>query len=77
MGTVIKRRRRDGSIAHHAQISIMRDRKVALRETRTFDGPQAAHAWIKKREKERGTAMSMHRERVFPTALLHYFERCP
>ncbi len=52
MGTVVTRRRRGGTIAHHAQISIMRDRKIVLRETKTFDRPQAANAWIKKREKE-------------------------
>jgi integrase len=52
MGTIFERPRRDGTIAFTAQISIMRNRKVALRETKTFDRRPAAVAWLKRREKE-------------------------
>lgn len=39
-------------MAYMAQIMIMRDRKIAHRESKTFDRKQAASAWIKKREAE-------------------------
>ena len=52
MGTIIERQRRDGSTAYMAQISIMRDRKMIHRESKTFDRKPAANAWIKKREAE-------------------------
>ena len=43
MGTIIERRQRDGSIAYMAQISIMRDRKMIHRESKTFDRKPAAN----------------------------------
>ena len=52
MGTIIERKRRDGSTAYMAQILIMRDRKIIHRESKTFDRKQAAEGWIKKREAE-------------------------
>jgi integrase len=52
MGTIVGRSRKDGSLAFMAQITIMRDRKIVHRETKTFDRRPAAAAWIKKREAE-------------------------
>ena len=52
MGTVISRKRKDGSIAYCAQIVIKRAGSIAHRESRTFDRKQAASAWLEKREKE-------------------------
>lgn len=52
MGTVVERKRKDGSIAYMAQISIMRDRKVVLRETKTFERKGDAVAWVNRRERE-------------------------
>lgn len=52
MGTIITRPRKDGSTAFMAQISLMRDGKVAHRESRTFDRRAAAVAWLKRREAE-------------------------
>ncbi len=52
MGTIILRKRKDGSTAYNAQILISRDKKVMHREARTFDRRQAAAAWPKKREEE-------------------------
>ena len=52
MGTIILRKRKDGSTAYNAQILIMRDKKVMHREAKTFDRRQAAAAWLKKREEE-------------------------
>ncbi|MFE1599390.1 tyrosine-type recombinase/integrase [Methylobacterium sp. ID0610] len=51
MGTILERKRKDGTSGYHAQIAVQRDGRVH-RETKTFDRKPAALAWIKKREKE-------------------------
>lgn len=51
MGTILERKRRDGSTGYHAQIAVQRD-GVSHRETKTFDRRPAAAAWIKRREHE-------------------------
>jgi integrase len=51
VGTVVERRRKDGSIAYMAQIAIVRG-SVKHRETKSFDRRPAATAWVAKREKE-------------------------
>ena len=50
MGTIIKRRRKNGTIAWLAQISVMRQGKVLLRESQTFERRSTAAAWIENRE---------------------------
>jgi integrase len=52
MGTVIPRKRSDGSTGYQAQLLIKREGKIVHREGRTFDRKQAASAWLEKREKE-------------------------
>jgi hypothetical protein len=52
MGTIIERTRKDGSVAYLAQILVMRDSKIAHRESKTFDRRPAASTWIKKRKAE-------------------------
>lgn len=52
MGTIVERKRKNGSIAYLAKISITRDGKIAHRENKTFDRRPAATAWIAKRENE-------------------------
>ena len=52
MGSVIPRKRKDGSTGYHAQVTIKRSGKIVHRETRTFDRKQAASAWLEKRETE-------------------------
>lgn len=52
MGTIVERPRKDNTVGYMAQISVMRDRKIVHRETKTFDRRAAAAAWIKKREAE-------------------------
>src|SRR6476659_7168962 len=52
MGTVIPRKRSDGSTGYQAQLLIKRGGKIVHREGRTFDRKQAASAWLEKREKE-------------------------
>jgi integrase len=52
MGTVIPRKRTDGTTGYQAQLLIKRAGKVIHREVRTFDRKQAASAWLEKRETE-------------------------
>lgn len=52
MGTILARRRRDGSIGYTALIRIKRGGKLVHTETETFERDQAAKAWLKKRETE-------------------------
>jgi integrase len=52
MGTIVARKRKNGTTGYHAQLIIKRSGKIAHRETRTFDRKQAAAAWLEKRETE-------------------------
>ena len=52
MGTVVARRRKDGTTGYTAQILKKRDGEIVLRQAQTFDRKAAAEAWIKKRETE-------------------------
>lgn len=52
MGTIIPRKRKDGSTAFLAQISINRDGKRAHTESKTFEKRASAAAWLKHREAE-------------------------
>ena len=52
MGGIIKRKRKDGSVAWFAQIAIRRGGKTVLRENRTFERRSIAAAWIEKREED-------------------------
>jgi hypothetical protein len=51
MGSIVERKRKDGTPAFLAQISIMR-KGIVYRENETFDRRPAAAAWLKKREAE-------------------------
>ncbi|MCK9917934.1 site-specific integrase [Microbacteriaceae bacterium K1510] len=52
MGTIVERKRKDGSIAHTAQIVIKQKGIIVHREAQTFERKQAAFAWLEKREAE-------------------------
>ena len=52
MGTITKRKRLDGSVAHMARIRIKEGGVVVYSETETFDREPAARLWIKTREAE-------------------------
>jgi hypothetical protein len=52
MGTIMSRRRKDGTTGYTAVIRIKKGGKVIRTETQTFDRKQAAGAWLKKRETE-------------------------
>lgn len=52
MGTIIARKRKDGSVGYNAQLVVKRGGAILHRETRTFDRRQAASAWLERRETE-------------------------
>jgi integrase len=52
MGTIVTRKRKDGSTGYLAQIILKRDGKVVHQESQTFDRRQAANAWMERREEE-------------------------
>lgn len=52
MGTIIARKRRDGSTGFTAQILLKKDGKIVFREAKTFDSKREASAWIGWRETE-------------------------
>lgn len=52
MGTIVSRKRQDGSFGHTAQIRLKAGGKVVFTESKTFDRKPAADAWLKKRETE-------------------------
>jgi integrase len=52
VGTIIARKRKDGSVGYTAQILIKRKGVIIYREAQTFDRKQAAGAWLKRRETE-------------------------
>lgn len=52
MGSILSRKRKDGTLGHTVVIRIKRKGKLVHSETETFDRKQAAEAWMKKRETE-------------------------
>ncbi|MES2685503.1 MAG: tyrosine-type recombinase/integrase [Pseudomonadota bacterium] len=52
MGSIVPRKRQDGTIGYRVQIRIKQKGKVVHSETQTFDREQAAIAWERKRETE-------------------------
>ncbi|HEX3114247.1 MAG TPA: tyrosine-type recombinase/integrase [Bradyrhizobium sp.] len=52
MGTIVARKRSDGSTGYTAQILRKKKGTIILREAKTFDRRQAAVAWLKRRETE-------------------------
>lgn len=52
MGSIIKRKRADGSVAHLVRIRIQQDKAIVHTETETFDREPAARLWMKNREAE-------------------------
>jgi len=52
MGTILSRKRKDGTLGHTAVIRIKKAGKLIYSETETFDRKPVAEAWLKKRETE-------------------------
>jgi hypothetical protein len=52
MGTIVRRRRKDGSLGYTAQIRIHREGKRIYSESETFDRRQLATEWMRRLESE-------------------------
>ncbi len=52
MGTIVPRKRADGSTGYRAQIILKRKGKIVHQEAKTFSRRQAASAWLETREKD-------------------------
>lgn len=63
MGTIIARKRKDGTTGFTAQIVKKQNGKIAHREAKTFDRKQAATAWLKRRETELSEPGAIERAR--------------
>ena len=61
MGTIVSRRRKDGTLGHTAQIRIKQDGRLVHSETQTFDRKPAAQAWLNKREAELAQPGALHK----------------
>ncbi|HEY8577583.1 MAG TPA: site-specific integrase [Devosia sp.] len=62
MGTIVSRKRKDGTTGYTAQILIKRGGKIVHRQAQTFDRRGAAAAWIKRRETELAVPGALERE---------------
>lgn len=61
MGTIVSRRRGDGTMGYTAQIVKKRKGEKTYREAKTFDRKQAANAWLARRETELDRAPTLGR----------------
>lgn len=64
VGTVISRKRKDGSTGYTAQVLKKQGGRIVWREAKTFDRKQAAAAWIAKRETELAEPGGVERART-------------
>lgn len=64
MGTIVARKRKDGTTGFTAQVLKKQGGKIVWREAQTFDRKQAATAWIKKRETELAEPGGVERARA-------------
>jgi integrase len=66
MGTIVERKRSDGSTAFTAQIVVKQNGRIVHREAKTLDRKQAAYAWLEKREKELKAPGGLERKNDVP-----------
>lgn len=74
VGTIIPRKRKDGTIAYLAQI-MRRHEGSVFRESRTFDRRGAATAWIEKRERELAVPGAIERAKAEDPTLAQAIDR--
>lgn len=75
MGTIVSRKRKDGTTGYSAQILVKRKGQIVHRETQTFDRKQAAQAWLKKREAELATPGAIERVKAEDPTLREVIDR--
>lgn len=64
MGTIVARKRKNGTTAYMAKIILKREGEIVHRETETFDRRPAAAAWIAKREEELSKPGAIERAKI-------------
>src|SRR4051812_29429585 len=75
MGTILARKRKDGSTGYTAQILRKKQGAIILREAKTFDRRQAAGAWLKRRETELSEPGAIDRAKLPERSLAHAIDR--
>ncbi|MGN8547107.1 tyrosine-type recombinase/integrase [Bradyrhizobium sp. 13971] len=75
MGTIVARKRKDGTTAHLAQLLVKRGGAIVHREAQTFDRKQAAAAWLEKRERELAAPGALERQRLGDPPLADVIDR--
>ncbi len=75
MGTIVTRKRQDGTVGHTAQIRIKRKGAVVHSEAQTFDRKPAATAWLRKREEELSKPGALDRTKVVDPPLSDAIDR--
>lgn len=68
MGSIVSRKRKDGSTGYRAQIVRKKDGEEVWRESQTFDRRAAAAAWLARREAELAEPGAMDRKEDPPLA---------
>ena len=75
MGTIVARKRADGSKGYTAQIVRKKAGKIIHREAKTFDRKQAAEAWMKRRETELDEPGAIDRAKAPESSLANAIDR--
>jgi integrase len=75
MGTIVPRKRKDGSVGYTAQILRKKSGRIIHREAQTFDRRQAASAWLKRRETELSEPGAIERTKVPEKSLANAIDR--
>lgn len=75
MGTIVPRKRRDGSTGYTAQILRKKSGIIVHREAQTFDRRQAAAAWLKRRETELSEPGAIERAKTPDKSLANAIDR--
>ena len=75
MGTIVARKRKDGSTGYTAQILRKKSGKIVHREVQTFDRRQAASAWLKRRETELSEPGALDRAKTPDKSLANAIDR--
>jgi integrase len=75
MGTIVARKRKDGSTGYTAQILRKKKGAIILREAQTFDRRQAANAWLKRRETELSEPGAVDRAKASEKSLANAIDR--
>ena len=75
MGTIVQRKRGDGTVGYMAQVRVKQKGKVVHAETKTFDRKQAASAWVARRETELREPGALERIKAVDPTLADVIDR--